>query len=95
MWTKKGLYNNNTHIIFETDTLPYCFNFPNESSKQIDHITVDTFTTIPFSDLNNFEGKAVCGIYKYELNYMYIKLPLSELETLDEVGLSKYLRENK
>ena len=94
MWAKKGLYNNNQYVVFESDTLPYCFNFPLENASTTDHVSLDGFTTIKNSQLSSFEGKAIVAYSKYNLNYMFIKVPVSELSDTTPNAFQTYLTEN-
>lgn len=94
MWTKKGLYNNNQYVVFESDTLPYCFNFPSENVSTTDHVSLDGFTTITNSQLNSFTGKAIVAYSKFNLNYMFIKVPVSELSDTTPNAFQTYLTEN-
>ena len=95
MYTFEKLANNNQYAIFITDTLPYCFDFPLSNKNYTDHIVCKDFTSVTTSNFDSFEGRAICAYSNYNLNYMKIKVPVSDLKSTSSNDFGEFIRLNK
>lgn len=97
MWTVNKEIDNYT--IFTTDTLPYPFELTTYNLNQSSEITMNGFENVKVSNIQNVVSeKAIAGEYKYELNYLYIKVPNSVLDlttySKKEDAFAHYLMNN-